>query len=268
MRTLSFIVLLTVSFFFSKPIFAETIKVCLDPWPPMTMFTSETQKRKGVVIDMMSDIYEKAGYKLDVFQVPYARGMKMVADGLCDMLPEKEFSPINDEGFVYANEATFEYPTAFIIRRNDVWRYNGIDSIKGLRVATGEGWDYSSMSVAYQNYLDAPENKKNIELISGEDLVVKRIFEMIAGLRVDLYADNVFVLNYVLKDSGLEDRLQIVYPGLEKKLIEKPIFSLKIPEEKRLKLISIWDKGRSALSKEDIQRYLQSYNLNVGIGLD
>jgi len=217
-------------------------------------------------MDMMSDIYEKAGYTLEVFQVPYARGLQMVSDGICDMLPEKEFSPIVDQNFVYADQATFEYPTAFIIRRDDAWRYNGIESVYGRRIATGEGWDYSSMSKDYQNHLDAPANKDLIEMISGDANVVERILAMIAAGRVDMYADNVLVLNYVLNKTDLNETLQIVTPGLEKKLVEKPIFSLKLPEEKRRKLIDIWDKGRRSLNDEDIRRYLHRYNLTVDLG--
>lgn len=259
-----FLVLLA-SIFLPQTVSAETVKVCLDPWPPMTMFTTETQNQRGVVIDMMSDIYEEAGYTLEIFQVPYARGMQMVSDGICDMLPEKEFSPIVDKNFVYADQATFEYPTAFIIRRDDSWRYKGIESVHGRRIATGEGWDYSSMSKAYQNYLDAPANKDLIEMISGDANVVERIFAMIAAGRVDMYADNVLVLNYVLNKTDLKEKLQIVSPGLEKKLVEKPIFSLKLPEEKRRKLIAIWDNGRRSLNDEDIGRYLQRYKLTVDL---
>ncbi|OEJ64399.1 substrate-binding periplasmic protein [Magnetovibrio blakemorei] len=266
MKTMTLFLMLLAAMILPKSVSAETLKVCLDPWPPMTIFTTETQNRRGVVIDMMSDIYEKAGYTLEIFQVPYARGLQMVADGICDMLPEKEFSPLVDEDYVYADQATFAYPTAFIIRRDDTWRYTGIESVYGRRIATGEGWDYSSMSKAYQNHLDAPANKDFVEMIAGDANVIERILAMIAAGRVDMYADNVLVLNYVLNKTDLHESLQIVYPGLEKNLVEKPIFSLKLPEEKRRTLISIWDKGRRSLNDEDIRRYLQRYNLTVDLG--
>ena len=57
--------------------------------------------------------------------------------------------------------------------------HHGIESIKGKRIATGPGWDYSSMSVDYQNYIDDPKNSELIEVIAGYDDVVDRIFLMI-----------------------------------------------------------------------------------------
>jgi polar amino acid transport system substrate-binding protein len=185
----------------------------------------------------------------------------MVAEGLCDMLPEYLFSENLEKDFVYATEETFAYTTAFVVRRDDPWRYNGIQSIKGKRIATGPGWDYSSMSVDYQNYIDDPKNSSFVEVIAGYDDVVDRIFRMIKENRVDLYADNKLVLQYVLNRLNLNDDLKIVHPGLEKKLVEIPIFSKKIPAAKRQELIRIWNEGRLSMKGEKEKMFLKRYNV-------
>jgi polar amino acid transport system substrate-binding protein len=235
------------------------LKVCYDQWPPMTIFPTQSEPRRGVVIDMLADIYTKAGYTLQYFPVPLARGMSMIEEGLCDILPEIEFSPNVENNFVYAQQATFTYPTAFVVRRNDPWRYTGIKSIKDKRIATGPGWNYRSMSKPYQNHIENPANSANIEIVAGDDDVVPRIFKMIASNRVDIYADNVFVLKYLLNSTALQDQLEIISPGLENALVEKPIFSLALPEKKRQNLMSIWDEGRKALHAEQEAKYLERY---------
>lgn len=240
---------------------AETIKVCYDQWAPMTIFPTKEYSERGVVIDMLQQIYSAKGYQLEYFEVPLARGLDMVAEGLCDMLPEYLYSKNAALGFVYASEATFSYPTAFVVRKDDPWRYKGIDSIKGKRLATGPGWDYSSMSVDYQNYIDDPKNAGLIEVIAGEDDVVDRIFRMIAQNRVDLYADNELVLQYVLNKLNLNDELVIVRPGLEKNLLERPIFSLKIPAKKRQELINLWNEGRLLMKGEKENAFLKKYKV-------
>jgi len=242
---------------------AETLKVCYDQWPPMTIFPTAKEARRGVVIDMFSDIYQRAGISLEFYQVPYARGMQMVEDGLCDVLPEKEFSPLADAGYVYANEETFRYPTAFVVRRDDPWRYKGIQSVQGRRVATGPGWNYSSMSEVYQAYLDNPRNQDFVEIVSGDSDVVDRIMLMIIEGRVDLYADNLFVLQYLLKVNGLSEKLQIVTPGLENKLVEKPIFSSKLDSERRERLMNIWDKGRNSMTPAQEASLLKDYGIDI-----
>ena len=52
----------------------------------------ETSNERGVIIDMLAKIYSSKNYKLEYYEVPLARGLDMVAEGLCDMLPEYLFS--------------------------------------------------------------------------------------------------------------------------------------------------------------------------------
>ncbi len=240
---------------------AATLKVCYDQWAPMTIFPSEDAPERGVIIDMLDHIYTSHGYTLEYYEVPLARGLSMVEDGLCDMLPEYVFSGPKDTGFVYAEEKTFAYITAFVVRQDDPWRYNGIQSMNGRRIATGPGWDYSSASLEYQKYIDDPRNADFIEVISGYDDVVDRIFTMIKENRVDLYADNELVLQYVLNRLDMNDDLKIVRPGLEKKLVEKAIFSKKIPPGKRQQLIRIWNEGRLSMKGEKESVLLEKYGV-------
>jgi polar amino acid transport system substrate-binding protein len=241
---------------------AKTLNVCYDQWAPMTIFPSEESSDRGLVIDMLDQIYTSEGYKPQYYEVPLARGLEMVTEGLCDMLPEYLYSKDLEKDFVFATEETFAYSTAFVIRRDDSWRYSGIESIKGKRIATGPGWDYSSMSVDYQNYIDDPENASFVEVVAGYDDVVDRVFRMINENRVDLYADNELVLQHVLNKLNLNDDLIIVRPGLEQKLHERPIFSRKIPAEKRQELIRIWDEGRKSLKGEKEKMLLDKYNVS------
>jgi polar amino acid transport system substrate-binding protein len=229
----------------------------------MTIFSSEGSSARGVVIDMLEQIYTAEGYELEYYEVPLARGLDMVAEGLCDILPEYLYSKNSEKNFVYATEPTFAYTSAFVVRRDDPWRYNGIQSINGKRIATGPGWDYSSMSVDYQNYIDDPKNSSFVEVIAGYDDVVDRVFHMIRENRVDLYVDNELVLQYVLNRLNLNDDLKIVRPGLEKKLVEFPIFSKKIPATKRQELIRIWNEGRLSLKGTKENMLLKKYNVTL-----
>lgn len=238
-----------------------TLKICYDQWAPMTIFPTQDSSARGVVIDMLQQIYTSKGYQLAYYEVPLARGLAMVAEGTCDMLPEYLFSKHSENNFEYATEVTFAYTTAFVVRRDDPWRYYGVQSIKGKRIATGPGWDYSSMSIAYQNYIDDRNNAHLVEVIAGNDDVIERIFRMITEHRIDLYADNELVLQHVLNRLSLNDELKIVRPGLEKKLFERPIFSKKIPAEKRQELINIWNEGRISMKGKKEQILLEKYKV-------
>ncbi len=242
---------------------AETLKVCYDQWPPMTIFPSKGAPERGVVIDMVDEIFSSKGYQLEYLEVPFARGLDMVADGSCDLLPEYPASQIAGENFVSANQATFSYSTAFVVRKGDTWRYDGLPSIQGKYIATGLGWDYRSMSLDYHNFLENPKHAPFVEVVAGYDDVVDRIMIMIKENRVDLYADNELVLQFVLNRLGLHDDLEIVRPGLENKLIAKPIFSKRISPEKRRKLMGVWDAGRLSMKGEKEQLLLKKYDIQL-----
>lgn len=241
--------------------YANTLKVCYDQWAPMTIFASQDSSDRGVVIDMLELIYTAKGYQLEYYEVPLARGLNMVAEGFCDMLPEYLYSTQTERSFEYASEPTFTYTSAFVVRKNESWRYEGIQSITGKRLATGPGWDYSSMSVDYQRYIDDLDNANTVEVIAGDDDVVERIFRMISEGRVDLYADNLLVLQYTLERLNLQDELKIVRPGLEKNLVERPIFSLNIPTKQRQALIKIWNEGRVSIKGDQEKRLLEKYHV-------
>ena len=84
---------------------------------------------------------------------------------------------------------------------------------------------------------------------------------MIKENRVDLYADNDLVLQHVLNRLNLNNDLKIVRPGLEKKLVERPIFSKKIPVSKRQELIKIWNEGRLLVKGKIEDMLLKKYNV-------
>lgn len=98
-------------------------------------------------------------------------------------------------------------------------------------------------------------------MIAGLDDVIDRIFLMISEGRVDLYADNELVLQYVLNKLELHEELEIVRPGLENKLLELPIFSKNIAAEKRQELIKIWNEGRLSLKGEEERMLLRKYKV-------
>lgn len=119
------------------------------------------------------------------------------------------------------------------------------------------------MSEAYQAFLDAPENQPLVEVMSGDADVVDRIMLMIAEGRVDMYADNLFVLHYVLDQNGLADKLKVITPGLDNKLVEKPIFSSRLDATWRQRLISIWDEGRKGVTPQQEAAYMEQYGIRL-----
>jgi polar amino acid transport system substrate-binding protein len=86
---------------------------------------------------------------------------------------------------------------------------------------------------------------------------------MIVNERVDLYADSEILLQYILNKTGLNDQLQIVNPGLEEVMIQRPIFSKNIPQAELENIIEIWDVGRNMIKGQREDEILQRYNVEL-----
>lgn len=71
------------------------------------------------------------------------------------------------------------------------------------------------------------------------------------------------MLQYVLNELNLNDELKIVHPGLDKKLVETPIFSKKIPTKKRKELIKIWNDGRLSMKGKKEEMLLKKYKVKL-----
>jgi polar amino acid transport system substrate-binding protein len=111
--------------------------------------------------------------------------------------------------------------TVFDTRKDDQWRYDGIQSNK-RQTHCDWSWlglefnEYQLSTINYQNYIDDPNNSSFVEVITGYDDLIDRVKRIIKEDRVDLYADNELVIQYVLDRLNLNSDLKIVPQSLEK----------------------------------------------------
>ncbi|MCB1144101.1 MAG: transporter substrate-binding domain-containing protein [Leptospiraceae bacterium] len=241
------ICLLFFLFFLSLQIGSETLNICYDHFPPSTIIPDTFNKRKGYAIDMIEEIYRNKGFTIKLNTFPYARGLLMIQKGECDIYAEAAYSPEEENNFIFGEEPTFLYQLAFVVRKDSQWRFQGIESLKEIRVATGVGWDYSYVSSDYQKYLTDPENKGKVEFLSGED-VVERILKLMISGRIDAYCDSIDVINYFANKLNISEEIREA-GGFQTLLVEKPIFSPRLTSKKRKLLMDIWNSERKRYSK-------------------
>jgi polar amino acid transport system substrate-binding protein len=235
----------------------KKINLCYDAWPPSTIFPSSADPRRGFTIEMMQEIFSKRGYKVIFQELPYARAMQMTKLGHCNLLAEVPEGQEKD--VVFPQETTFSYKQAFFVRKGSPWRYNGVSSLKGLRIGNIVGYDYSSIDSDYHRFLTDPKNAAQITMASGTDGILQ-LMQMIAMGRIDTFNEAYLIGSYVMTQNKLSDQISI--GGVIKKpLLEKPAFAPNDPETP--KLMKIWDEERYKLrqSKRDLL-FLEKYGLH------
>ena len=242
------------------------ITICYDHWAPSTIFPSENNKKRGFVIEMMTDIYTKAGYYITFHEYPYSRCLSEVSKGTCDIIAEanpdtKEAAPGIPINLLFPKTATFKYRYAFFIHKDKTWKYNGIDSLRNMRIGNIPGYDYSPISTVFENYLI--KNKSNSALVyyAYGNNGAAQIFDLIAKKRVDLFSESFLIGANIINHKSLKDKIKIA--GFFKTpLILKPGFSSKNRDVN--KLMDIWDKGRTEIEAQNkINSYLKKYGFSL-----
>ncbi|MCK5310884.1 MAG: transporter substrate-binding domain-containing protein [Desulfobacteraceae bacterium] len=245
---------------------SKHINICYDHWVPSTIFLSKENTKKGFVSEMLADIYTKAGYDITFHEYPYSRCLSEVSKGNCDIIAEanpetKEAAPGVSINLLFPKRATFKYRYALFIHKDKTWEYNGINSLKGMRIGNIPGYDYSPISTVFEDYL--VKNKSNSALVYyafGNDGATQ-LLDLIAKKRIDLFSESFLIGAYIIKQNFWGDKIKIA--GFFKTpLVLKPGFS---PKRKDVhKLMDIWDQGRKSIeSRGEIKKYLKKYGISV-----
>ena len=242
------------------------INICYDHWAPSTIFLSKKNKKRGFVIEMLTDIYTKAGYTITFHEYPYSRCLSEVSKGNCDIIAEAnqdttEAAPGVPINLLFPKKATFKYRYAFFVHKRNPWTYKGINSLKGMRIGNIPGYDYSQISKPFDEYLFT--NKSNSILVYhafGQDGAAT-ILDLIAKKRVDLFSESFLFGTYLIKQNALENKIKIA--GFFKTpLVLKPGFSPKRKDAQ--KLMDIWDQGRKNIEFQgEIKKYLMKYGFSL-----
>lgn len=234
--------LLTILFvFFCLALYSEdkTIKIVTEEWEDCT-----NADGSGIYFDIVREVYEKNGYKLEVSVMPYIQAKKRVQAGESDMVLG-----------VYEGEETGVIFPKYHFSSDDVTvlylkegSYKNEKSLENKNVGWIRGY-------SFEKYIKINMNIQKLdERESGVNMLVKK--------RLDYFIDNIYDIESTIEDLKLDSS------KFETKLIKflnlYPCFA---NNEKGKTLSKIWDKEMDKLVKngkikELHKEYEMIYNYN------
>ena len=238
---------------FISELSAETIKVCYDHYPPSTIFTTNESKNRGFSIDLITHIFEKKGFTVGYLEAPYARSLKMVESGYCDIQGEAT-RDMNLEGILYPNEGTYTAVYSAYTGQDNPIMVNEISGLKGLRIASISGYRYALINMQYHEFLQQV-NKKNLTILTG-DQAPGRVLEMLSFQRVDIFVESDLLVENFIKENPHVKVRKLFSIG---KLLPYPGFSKS--SKRSRKLMEIWDKGRAEARRSGLDLYIKKKSL-------
>lgn len=173
-----------------------------DPWCPYNC--EPGADTPGFMVELARAALAEDGIRLRYRTMPWTRAMQQARTGGIDgVIGAERFEA---EGLVVPVHAFGVSTQGLALRSDDPMQWQGADSIGTRRVAFISGYDYAE-SVAVK----ATELNPDATMIefTGDD-ALERMLLLLARMRVDLVVDDLNVLQYKIKQLGLEEQLRLV----------------------------------------------------------
>jgi len=234
----------------TKTIKKEVIHIDAIDWCPQICLNSS---RPGYVVELIKKVFENTHYQLNIHIYPWSRAIKNVSSGKADAL----LSPAKNEApnLRYPELSVGHQQMCFFTLKKSTWRYDGIASLKGLRIGIATDTSIEELN----SYV-----KSHAWQFQFQPYHERYLAQSIAKLEKDRMDSFLFTKNstlYALHELGKMDEITEV--GCVSKA---PIYMAFTPvaskQEKISVMMSIFDRKLSALKQTQyIKKLMASYHL-------
>ncbi|WP_425041047.1 substrate-binding periplasmic protein [Primorskyibacter sp. S187A] len=178
---------------------AETLRVVADEWPP---YSGAELPERGLAMDVVSSVLERAGYGVETRILPWARIMGETEAGEFEVVGTMFFNEERAQQWQFS-EPYYLTSVQLIQRTGAGHSFEDIDSLLPLRVAVGAG-------TYYDQWLIEAEHPDRVGLKT-----TLQALQMVAAGRVDVAIVSVPVAEYYIRTSApqLADQLEFA-PGV------------------------------------------------------
>jgi ABC-type amino acid transport substrate-binding protein len=157
----------------------KILKLAMYTYPPLTFYQDGDW---GFCYTLVKAIFEENGYIVKPRLYPVMRAIvhteQKQADAICVI------NPFNSQKLALAKYPNARLTYDFWVTNDSTFRYEGIRSLKGIRVINVKGYNYTLPGKTYQHYLENQDNAKRIQVLSGAD-PLSRAFRIISIKRAD-----------------------------------------------------------------------------------
>jgi polar amino acid transport system substrate-binding protein len=180
----------------ARPAFAEELVFANDA-TPYCPYTTCNNGKQGYVIDVLVAIYEDYGYKVTIKDLPWNRAIAMVNAGSTNGIVgiTKDVLP----NLVYPHSEIARYTPAVFSLKEKAWRFDGIASLKKVRLGMVKNYGNGEGNPELEKYLDG--QPANVTYIAADD-AISHLFLMIEADHIDAMIEDLMVGNYYLRLSG------------------------------------------------------------------
>ncbi len=168
---------------------------CSDPWPPYAGYAGT--EHEGYIIDILREIFEPSGYKVQYINVPWSRCIRDTRDGVITALAGADIDEVPD--FVFPEETIGITRPAFFVRSDNKWNFQGIKSLENIKLGSIQDYTYEA---ELDEYIRRYQDTDRTLIVKGNDALIRLITAVQTG-RVGTLIENAPVVYDTLRQMGI-----------------------------------------------------------------
>ncbi|MFV2060627.1 MAG: substrate-binding periplasmic protein [Gammaproteobacteria bacterium] len=177
------ILLLSLTIITSSASAAKVLKMATSHWSP---YVDKKLPKSGLAMDIMTSVFQKAGYKLDISYEKWSRTLEGAQIGIYDAVATAWYSDKRAKSFAYT-DAYLNNELKFLVRSDSTMKFTSYNDLQDRLIGVVKDYAYGGDFMKARNFmrLQANQNFQNIDLVFK-----KQIDAAIADERVFIYKIN------------------------------------------------------------------------------
>ena len=183
---------------------APELEIAVHEFCPYLCDSTKENGKHGYVVDLLRAIYEPA-FSLRFYRVPYVRGILQTETGRFDGMPMLNSS--SSEKVILSREPIGILVQNFYVKKGVNWKYQGVQSLKGIVIGSILGYNYSPLSPEYETYQRNHRETEWVEYVGGVDATLINMRKILAG-RITTFNECADLVDFIGMKEGIAHKFQ------------------------------------------------------------
>jgi polar amino acid transport system substrate-binding protein len=228
----------------------ETLRLRADLWMPYN--GDPAAEHPGFAVELAKAIFEPQGTQVDYQTMPWADALEAARAGKIDGVIGA--GSAETKGLTVPQESIGEPRVVLLVRKDNPWRYENNQSLKGIRLGVIDGYTYWDLLDGYIKANSAPK----VIIFKGETPLADALTELKAG-KIDALPETMAVFVWTAKSIGISPSdFRVVHTHQN-----EPIYLAFSGNPEGVKYSKLFDEGVQKLRASGaLEKLLKSYGLS------
>lgn len=161
---------------------ADQITIRADSWCPYNC--EPGSKSPGYMIEIVTLVFKKAGHTVEYKNMEWDKAIEETRKGKYSAILGGYKSDSPD--FVFPEKSFGVSQNLFFVKKGTAWRYNGVESLKKIKLGVADGYSYSD---EIDKYVAANKGKPGVHVASGDVPIQENINKLMKG-EIDAFIED------------------------------------------------------------------------------